>query len=213
MPSLPPVTAPLNWPISWGTTEMPMSHTSGAGLFLLQALFGIVILILLLRFLFQLMRVDFYNPISQTVSRISDPVLRPIRPLLPSSRRIDSASLVLLLLLQFLHLLLIASLQGIQANLLGLAILSVTELLSLTAGIFFWSIIILAVLSWFQPHAHHPGVSMLQQLSDPLLGPIRRRIPPTAGVDFTPIIALLGIKVAEFLLVAPLQDIAGMLLR
>ncbi len=190
-----------------------MSHTSGAGLFLLQALFGIVILILLLRFLFQLMRVDFYNPISQTISRFSDPVLRPFRSLIPSSRRIDGASLTLLLLLQFLHLLLISSLQGIQANPLGLAILSITEILSLIAGILFWSIIILAVVSWFQPHTHHPGLSILQQLSDPLIRPIRQRLPPTAGVDFTPIIALLGIKLAEFLLIAPLQDMAAMLLR
>ncbi len=190
-----------------------MSHTSGAGIFLLQALFGVFILVVLMRFLFQLMRVDFYNPITQMISRISDPILTPLRAALPSTRRVDGASLALLLLLQFLHLLSITAIQGVDASLSGLAVLSLSEILSLTAGILFWSIIILAVLSWFQPRTHHPGITLLQQLTDPLVRPIRQRIPPTSGVDLSPLVTLLGIKLAEFLLVAPLRDVASMLLR
>mgnify|MGYP002725620548 CR=1 FL=1 len=165
-----------------------MSHTSGAGTFLLQAIFGIFILVTLMRFLFQLMRVDFYNPITQLVSRVSDPILGPLRTIIPSTQRIDGASVILLILLQFLHLLSITAIQGIDAAMSGLIILSLSEILSLTAGILFWSIIILAILSWFQPQAYHPGITLLQQLTDPLVKPIRRRIPPTSGVDFSPII-------------------------
>ena len=190
-----------------------MTHTSNAGLFLLQMLFSIFILFALLRFLFQLMRVDSYNPISQMVARITDPVLRPLRGSLPSTRQIDSASLLALLLLQFTHLYLIASLQGLEASPLGLVILSITEILSLTISLLFWSILIQAILSWFQPQTDHPGISLLQQLTAPLMRPIQRWLPAAGGVDFSPIMALLALKMFEFILVAPLQDMAALLLR
>jgi len=67
-------------------------------------------------------------------------------------------------------------------------------------------------MSWFQPHTQHPGVSLLQQLTDPLMRPIHRFVPPTSGVDFSPIIAMLGLKMVEFILIAPLKDVAAMLL-
>ncbi len=190
-----------------------MTNTSNAGLFLLQMIFSLAILLMLLRFMFQLMRVDFYNPISQMVTRFSDPLLRPLRGLIPSSRNIDGASLTALFLLQYLHLFIIAGVRGLNAHPLGLALLSVTEVLSLITSILFWAILILAILSWFQPSNHHPGISLLQQLTEPLMRPIRNMLPPAGGVDFSPIAALLAIKVAEFIIIAPLQDMAAMLLN
>lgn len=190
-----------------------MNHTSNAGLFLLQMVFSLLILMALLRFMFQLMRVDYYNPISQMVTRFTDPLLQPLRSLIPSNRTIDGASLVVLFLLQYLHLFIITQLRDLDANPLGLAILASAELLSLATSLLFWSILILAVLSWFQPHTQHPGVSLLNQITDPLMRPIRRWMPPAGGVDFSPILAMLAIKMAEFILIAPLQDIAAHLLQ
>lgn len=190
-----------------------MSHTSNAGIFLLQALFGILILLMLLRFLFQLMRVDYYNPISQMVNRFSDPILTPLRRILPSGRRIDSASLTLLFVLQYIQLLTITQVRDLSANPLGLALLASSEILALITSILFWSILILAVLSWFQPRTQHPGINILSQLTEPLMQPIRRLVPASGGVDFSPIIALLGIKVAEFVVIAPIRDLAAHLLQ
>ncbi len=189
-----------------------MQHTSNAGLFLLQMLFSLMTLMALLRFMFQLMRVDYYNPISQMVTRFTDPVLRPLRGMIPSTRTIDGASLLALFLLQYTHLFIVAGIRGLNTNPLGLAILSSTEILSLVTSILFWAILILAILSWFQPQTHHPGVSLLEQLTAPLMRPIQRLVPPTGGVDFSPIIALLALKMAEFILIAPLKDIAALLL-
>ncbi len=190
-----------------------MSHTSNAGLFLLQMVFSLMILMALLRFLFQLMRVDYYNPISQMITRFTDPVLRPLRGLVPSSRTIDGASLLTLFLLQYTHLFIVAGIRGLDTNPLGLAILSATEILSLVTSILFWAILILAILSWFQQQSYHPGVSLLEELTAPLMRPIQRLIPPTGGVDFSPIIAMLALKMAEFILIAPLKDIAALLLN
>ncbi len=187
-----------------------MSNTSSAGLFLLHTIFSLFTLIALLRFLFQLMRVDFYNPISQTVSRISDPLLRPLRGFLPSSRRIDGASLTILLTLQLLST---TILYGIETNPLGLLLIAVADILSSAAGIFTWSIIILVVLSWLQPQTSHPGISLLNQLTDPIMQPVQRLLPATGGFDFSPILALFAIKLAEFIMVAPLKDFAAIMIR
>ncbi|MBT3471704.1 MAG: YggT family protein [Gammaproteobacteria bacterium] len=189
-----------------------MNHTSNAGLFLLQMVFSLLILMALLRFMFQLMRVDYYNPISQMVTRFTDPVLRSLRGMIPSTRSVDGASLLVLFLLQYAHLFIISGIRGLNTNPLGLAILSTTEILSLVTSLLFWAILIQAVMSWFQPHTQHPGVSLLQQLTDPLMRPIHRFVPPTSGVDFSPIIAMLGLKMVEFILIAPLKDVAAMLL-
>ncbi len=191
-----------------------MTNTSNAGLLLVDTLFGLVIIVLLLRFLLQLMKVDFYNPISRLISRVSDPILTPIRSLLPSTQRIDSASLVVMVLLQFLQLLsitTITAIEGVSVNLLGLLILAITKILSLSADILFWSIIILAILSWLQPRTQHPGITLLQQLTDPLIRPIRQRLPITSGVDFSPFVVLLAINLVEFIVIAPLKDSALML--
>ncbi len=190
-----------------------MSNTSNAGLILLQMVFSLAILLMLLRFLFQLMRVDFYNPISQMVTRFSDPVLRPLRNFIPSSRKIDGASFVALFLLQYTHLFLIAGMQGLSADPTGLLLLSSAEILGLITSILFWAILILAILSWFQPSSYHPGIALLEQLTAPLMQPIRQVIPPTGGLDLSPIIALLVLKMAEFIIIAPLKDISALLLN
>lgn len=190
-----------------------MTHTSDAGLFLLQMFFSLATLMALLRFLFQMMRVDYYNPISQMVTRFTDPLLRPLRNLIPSTRTIDGASLLALFLLQYAHLFLVASIRELNVNPLGLALLSSAEILALVTSILFWAILILAIMSWFQPQTHHPGVSLLEQLTAPLMRPIQQLVPPTGGVDFSPLIALVVLKLAEFILIAPLKDMAALLLN
>ncbi|MBL6969671.1 MAG: YggT family protein [Gammaproteobacteria bacterium] len=188
-----------------------MSHTSSAGLFLLQTIFSLITLVALLRFLFQLMRVDFYNQISQTVSRISDPLLRPLRRLIPATRRIDGASLTLLLAMQMLS---IATLYGIDINPLGLLMVAMAEILSLTATVFTWSIIVLVIMSWIQPQTRHPAISLLHQLTAPIMQPLQRALPATgSGIDLSPILALFAIKLVEFMLVAPLRDLAAIFIR
>ncbi len=189
-----------------------MMHTSNAGIFFIQALFSLVILLVLLRFLLQLMRVDYYNPISKMVTRFSDPLLGPLRRLLPVTRRIDGASLLALFLLQYLQIVMIAGIRGLAVDPVALSLLAVAEILSLIVSILFWAILILAVLSWFQPSTHHPGVALLQQLTDPLIEPVRRWVPPSGGVDFSPIVALMALKLAEFIVIAPLKDIVSMML-
>jgi len=112
-----------------------------------------------------------------------------------------------------LQLLSTTILYGIETNPLGLLLIAVADILSSAAGIFTWSIIILVVLSWLQPQTSHPGISLLNQLTDPIMQPVQRLLPATGGFDFSPILALFAIKLAEFIMVAPLKDFAAIMIR
>jgi len=183
-------------------------YFGNAGLFLIKTILGLYILIVLLRFLFQLVRADFYNPLSSVLVKLTNPLLLPLRRIIPGLGGIDLASIFLLIALQALEYVLIGLLPryGIPAP-VGLLVMSITDLLALTVNVFFFSILIQIVISWINPHAHNPVISLLHQLNEPLLGRARRLIPPISGLDLSPIIVFVVLKLIEFLLIHPLKDV------
>ena len=104
---------------------------------------------------------------------------------------IDMAAIVLLFLLQILELLLIGLLAGSTLHPGVLLILSFTELLSTLLYIYIVAIIVQAVMSWIQPGAYNPVTSLIYQLTEPLLRPARRLIPPVSGLDLSPLVVLI----------------------
>ena len=185
-------------------------YFGNAGLFLIKTIIGLYILIVLLRFLFQLVRAHFYNPFSQILVKLTNPPLLPLRRVIPGWGGIDLASILLLVALQALEYVLIGLLPryGIPAP-VGLFVMSVTDLLALTVNVFFFSILIQIVISWINPHAHNPVIGLLHQLNEPLLGRARRLIPPISGLDLSPIVVFVGLKLIEFLLIHPLKDLGS----
>lgn len=183
-------------------------YLSNAGIFLIQTVFGLYLLIVLLRFLFQLTRADFYNPISQMLVKLTNPPLLPLRRVIPGWGGVDLASIVLLIAIQALEYVLIGLLPrySIPAP-AGLFIMSITDLLTLTVNVFFFSILIQIIISWVSPHAYNPIITLLHQLNEPLLGRARRLIPPLSGLDLSPIVVFIGLKLIEFLLIHPLKDL------
>jgi YggT family protein len=184
-------------------------YVSNAGMFLIQTIIGLYILIVLLRFLFQVVRADFYNPISQTLVKLTNPPLLPLRRVIPGWGGIDLASILLLVALQVLEYVLIGLLPrfSIPAP-AGLLLMSVVDLLALTLNVYFFSILIQVIISWINPQSYNPVVSLLHQLNEPILGRARRLIPPFSGLDLSPIIVFIGIKLIEYLLIMPLKDLA-----
>jgi YggT family protein len=153
----------------------------------------------------QWVKADQYNPISQAIVRISDTFLKPLRSFVPSTDKVDSASLIFLFALQYISITLATT--GTTPTVLVFA--TIAAIVSLIANILFWSIFILSILSWFQSSIeNHPGITLLRQFSAPILNPIRKLIPANGGVDFTPIIGLLGVKIFEVIVTAILQDLA-----
>ncbi len=172
--------------------------------FLVKAITGLYILAVMLRFLLGVVRADFYNPISQFLVRVTNPPLVFLRRFIPPFRRLDTASIVLLLLLQMGTLGLIAGIRGGGIDLSGIFILSVAELLNLVIDIFFFSILIQAILSWVNPGAYNPATALLFSLTRPILRPAQRLLPPIGGLDLSPVLAMIALKALEMLLIPPL---------
>ena len=169
--------------------------------YLTQTVLGFYLLAILLRLLLQLARADFYNPISQFVVRVTNPLLRPMRRMIPPIGKLDSASVVLALLLQTLSI-------GVSLLLLGFApgnplllmIWGMLGIASLLVNFYFFTILAVIVFSWIAPHSFHPALILLHQLTDPVMAPFRRLLPPMGGLDLSPILVFVVINVAEILL-------------
>jgi YggT family protein len=171
--------------------------------FLVQAVLGLVLLLLLLRFLLQVCRADFYNPLSQIVLKATQPILKPLRRVIPGSTRVDGASLLMLVVVQMVTLAVVAALRGMPLGFGGLFFWSLAELVKLLINVYFVSVIVQALLSWFNP-GRNPLGTLLYDLTQPLLGPARRLLPPLSGLDLTPVMVLFGLQLAKMLLVPPL---------
>jgi len=186
-----------------------MGYFSNAGAFLIQTLFGLYILVVMLRFLLQWARADFYNPLSQFLVKITNLPLLPLRRIIPGFGGLDSAAIVLMFTLKYAELLLLSLLPGHSLpNLLGLGILALVELLALALNVFLFGIFIQAILSWIGNTGHNPVASLLYQLTAPILRPFRNLIPPVSGMDLSPMAAIIALYLAMLLIIAPLQDLA-----
>jgi YggT family protein len=168
--------------------------------FLITTLFSLYILAVMLRFLLGAVRADFYNPVSQFLVRITNPVLVPMRKFIPSIGKYDTAALLLLLLLQVLSLVLLVVLRGTSVSILTLLLVAIAELTLLLINIFIFSIIVQVILSWINPGTYTPVGALLQSITSPVLGPIQRIIPPVAGIDLSPLFALIGLQVIKMLI-------------
>lgn len=182
------------------------NYVGNAATFLIETVFFLYILIVMLRFLLQLVRADFYNPVSQFLVKATQPPLAVLRRVVPGLAGIDLSSVVLMLALKFIELWLIFELLGRAPGAGGLFVLSIAELLALLINIFVFSILIQVIISWINPGSYNPVMSLLHSLNEPLLAPARRVIPPISGLDLSPIAVLIGLQLVSILLVAPIRD-------
>jgi len=188
------------------------SYVGNAATFLIQTVFGLYILIVMLRFLLQWARADFYNPVSQFIVKATQPPLKPLRKIIPGIGGLDMAALIFMLVLKFVELWLVTGLLGMSPQIGGLAMLSIAELLGLLINVFIFSILIQVIISWVNPGMHNPVMGLLHSLTEPLLAPARRVIPPISGLDLSPIIVIVCLQLASMLAVAPIRDLARSML-
>ncbi len=190
------------------------SYLANAGIYLINIVFFIFILAVMLRFLLQTIRADFYNPICQTLITITNPALNPLRRWIPGFMGIDWPSIILMILLQTLEISLIALLvSGHLPPPISFPVIIVSKLLFMLIYVYIFVIIIQAIISWIQPGSYSPFTVLLYQLSEPLVSPVRRYIPAAGGIDWSLLIILILLNLALILLVAPLQDWGSYLSR
>ncbi len=188
---------------------MSSGYLTTPAVFLIHTLLGLFALVVMLRFLLQLVRADFYNPLSQFVVKLTSPVLRPLRRLIPGYRGLDTASLVLAWLVKSLEVFLVVWILTKAAHPLGALVWSLPELIALTLNIFLFAILIRVILSWVNPDPFHPAAGVLNRLTDPLLRPAQRLIPPIGGLDLSPMVVMIGLVLLEMLVLPPLKLLTG----
>lgn len=190
-----------------------MSYFLQALVFLVQTLFGLYLIALLLRFLMQLSRADFHNPIAGVLVQITNPVLRPLRQLIPGFSGIDWALVLLILAVQLAEIVIVTLLSGGAAPALpGLLLLAIGRVLQLVVYIYIIVILVEVILSWINPHAYNAATVLIYSLSEPVLRPARRMLPPMGGLDLSPLIVLIVLNLLLIVLVAPILDNAYSLL-
>ena len=182
-----------------------------AAVYILQTIGSLYLLIVLLRFILQLVRADFYNPVSQFIVRATHPLLKPLRKVIPSLAGLDLASLVLAILLQLLLMAVTLMLLGYGLdNPLQLLVWSIIGVTALFLKVFFFALIISVILSWVAQGSHNPTAMLINQICEPLLSPIRRILPSMGGLDLSPIVAFLILNLIDMLVIRTLGIMAGM---
>jgi YggT family protein len=182
-----------------------------AAIYVVQTLGSLYLLIMLLRFVLQLVRADFYNPLCQFIVRATQPLLKPVRRIIPSLFGLDMSSLLLAIVIQMIIMastLLLA--YGTTGNPLQLLVWSIIGVTALFLKIFFFAMIISVILSWVAPQSHNPGAELVNQICEPALAPFRRILPSLGGLDISPILAFMVLKLLDMLVINNLAMSTGM---
>ncbi len=168
-----------------------MNALQNVGLFLVDTLFSAYIGAVLIRFLLASVRANFYNPLSQFLVKITNPVLVPLRRMIPAIGKVDTAAIVLALGLTIVKVFLMVGIKGIGVDFISVFVYAVLELVRNIIHIYIFAMIVQAVMSWVGNSYGNPLADLLYSLTDPLLRPIRNVIPPIGMVDLSPMIAIL----------------------
>ncbi|MFP4137493.1 MAG: YggT family protein [Halomonas sp.] len=187
------------------------SQLGNAGLMLVNTLINIYLFLLMLRFLLQASRADYYNPISQSVVKVTQPVVRPFQGFLgPVWGRFDLATLAAGLVIKAISIVVILQIAGFgMPPVAGVAIGAVAALANAILKIYFFALIVMIILSWVAPNASHPGALLVMQLVEPIMAPVRKVIPPLGMIDLSPIFVFIAISLIDGIVVTSLTRAAG----
>ena len=181
---------------------------SNAGVYLVQTFFGLYTILIMVRFLMQVSRADYYNPICQSIIRLTDPGIRPLRRVLPSAYGVDFATLAAAYLVQLVGVMLIMMLWGGPVFMPIYAVWVLLGLFSIIFSIYFFALIIMVISSWIAPQSGHPALSLVNQIIEPICTPARKLLPPMGGMDFSIILVFVFINlVDEILVITPLAQL------
>jgi YggT family protein len=174
--------------------------SANAFTYLIGTLIDLYITAVMLRLLLQWVKADFYNPVCQFLVKVTNPLLVPLRRLIPSIGRLDTASVVLMIALEILSVWIVSKIGATHLAMEQIFIFSLFKLLATLLWTYFFLIIIAVILSWAGARLRHPAVPLVYQLTGPVLAPFRKIIPPIAGIDLSPLFALVAIRFLLLLL-------------
>lgn len=172
-----------------------MSVIQQIGLFLVETLLSLYISAIVIRFLLGYARADFYNPLSQFLVKITNPVLVPVRRFIPSFGKLDTSAVVVALVLMIIKIALVTGIVGASLNVATLLWLSVGELIRSVIWVYIIALILMAVISWIGSSQGNPVSPLVNSLVSPLVTPVRRRMPPVGMLDLSPMVVMIGLYI------------------
>ena len=187
------------------------NELGSAGLMLVNTLINIYLFLLMLRFLLQASRADYYNPLSQSVVRITQPVVGLFQGFLgPVAGRFDLATLAAGFVLKVVSIIAIFMVIGVgMPPIAGLLIAGAAALANAILKIYFFALIVMIILSWVAPNASHPGALLVMQLVEPIMAPVRKVVPSLGMIDLSPIVVFIAINLIDGLVVGSMIRAAG----
>jgi len=169
-------------------------------IYLVDTLLLVALFFVLARLLLQWTRADFRNPLCQAVVRLTNPLILPLRRVLPPVGKVDSASVVAVLLVAFVKVASYFALNEPAPPAVFWVREMAIEIAEAVLSMYFWAIIVYALLGLIAPSGISPLQSLLASFCEPVLRPLRRLIPPMAGIDFSPLWACILIRALMILL-------------
>ena len=167
------------------------SNIASAIVFIVNAVTSLYLLVLLLRFWMPWLRADFRNPLAQGILRLTSPIVIPVRRVVPSFGRLDTATVLVAFIIQYLSVLLLLLIMGQAADIPVIALTAIVKLVVLSINLFVYAIFIRIILSWISQGGYNPATAIIATLTEPVLRPFRRLIPPLGGFDISPIFAII----------------------
>jgi YggT family protein len=182
-----------------------MNAIGSIGSLLVSTMGTLFMMAVLLRFLLQISRADFYNPITQMVVRVTDPGVQLFRRFIPGFKGVDFATLVFAMLVQCTLICVLILIAGFELPSVGLVMTwAVGGIINFILDIYFWALLVSIVSSFIAPFSEHPALVLVRQLTEPIMAPFRRLLPSMGGLDLSPIFVFLAIQILKILLVAPM---------
>jgi YggT family protein len=175
-------------------------NVTGALIYLITTVIDLYVTAILLRLLLQWVRADFYNPLCQFLIKVTNPVLVPARRLIPSVGKLDTASVVVMLLLELIQLVAISLISQADYGFQFLLLFAMKKLLVTLLMTYFVLIIARVIVSWIANQSRHPLIPLIYQLTEPVLRPFTKVLPSLGGVDLSPLFALIALRFLLLLL-------------
>ena len=175
-------------------------NPTAAFIYLISTITDLYVTAILLRLLLQWVKADFYNPLSQFLIKITNPVLVPARRIIPSIGPLDTASVVIMLLLELAQLVAISLISKTDFGFQFLLLFAMRKLLVTLLLTYFVLIIARVIVSWIANQSRHPLIPLIYQLTEPVLRPLGKLLPRLAGVDLSPLFALIALRFLLLLL-------------
>lgn len=176
-------------------------------IFIVSTLSQLYLLIMLLRFWLPWLRADFRNPISQGILRLTSPLVIPVRRLVPPVGKLDTATVLVAFVLQYLTVMLVLVISGSMTGVLPIALTALIDLVILSCRLFTFAIFIHIILSWIAPGTYNPASAFIAMIVRPVLQPFQRIVPTLGGLDISPIFAIILLQAISIIVATEIRPL------